>query len=307
MRNILKFSIFVILFGFNATAVFAQSKKKPKKPIKDSTYLIILKNDDEIIGTIVSENDREIVILESLDLIKTIVPKDIIASKVLNTNRRKIVKNNPHPSRYLFCPSAFPLKKKEGYLNSFLLYIYQAQYGITDELSAGITTSIITMPFLMNVKYTVPSVSDFKISFGGQMGKLYWNDNKYVMLGFVTGTYGTKNNNVSMNLGFGTYNNESMYLATLSGITRLSNRTSLMAEVWYCEPTGGTSFFMGGPALRVYRDKSATFDIGLAGVAFKEVYYYQDYNPNTQTSEMIENIYWNIYFPIPVISASIKF
>lgn len=44
---------------------------------------------------------------------------------------------NPNATRYLFAPSAIPLKKGEGYYQNFYILGNAVNYGITDNFSLG--------------------------------------------------------------------------------------------------------------------------------------------------------------------------
>ena len=61
---------------------------------------------------------------------------------------------NLHDSRYFFSPSAFGLAQGEGYYGHSYWMIWQAQYGITDELSLGAGTTLWGFPSTLNAKYS---------------------------------------------------------------------------------------------------------------------------------------------------------
>jgi len=272
---------------------------------KDSVYLITLNDGGEIIGKIISDDGREITIVNSKNE-KTIIPKYVIKSKEMMTNKNNsssgLVYPNPHPSRYVFSPSALPLKKGEGYINAFYFLIWQAQYGITENFSLGLTTSWFLVPTFLNAKYTIALSEDLNIAVGGQFGKLYMSDDNSVALGFGTITYGTPESNISLNAGYGSYANNGISILTLSGTQRIGKSASILGEVWYCQPNSADPFMMGGPAFRFYGGRKATFDIAITAIGFKKRNI--DYDPWSNT--FTESYEWKTYYPIPILSISYK-
>lgn len=83
---------------------------------------------------------------------------------------------NEHDSRYFFAPSAFNLKQGELYYNSVYFFLHDIQYGISDNFSMGMGTSLIGLPI-----YFTPKLS-FRV---GEKSAIAIGD----MLMF--GTYGT--------------------------------------------------------------------------------------------------------------------
>lgn len=303
LKTILLLTIFFCQFS----GTKAQTETIPNK---DTLYMITTNDGGEFVGKIISDDGREVVIIDRTKG-KVILPKYAIKTTELvnqsNLVGNKIVHANPHPSRYLFTPSAIALKQGEGYMNWFYFLIFQMQYGITDNFSAGITTSWFLAPTMLNLKYTVPVTDNFCLAVGGQVGKLAIWDDKVVTVGFASGTLGTAESNVSLNVGYGSYKHEGITIATLSGVHRIGENASVMGEFWYCQPKGGTPFFMGGPALRLYSGRKATFDIALLALGFKETNsndHWDDtkgqYVAGTPTTK------WRAYYPLPLLSISYK-
>lgn len=308
-NQIVKTIFLFTIFFFLSTATKAQTETTPKN---DTLYMITTNDGGEFVGKVISDDGRELVIIDRAKG-KVIIPKYAVKSMEIVTQKNVIGNNivhaNPHPSRYLFSPSAIALKKGEGYMNWFYFLIFQMQYGITENFSAGITTSWFLSPTMLNLKYTVPVADNFCLAVGGQVGKLaIWDDN-LVTVGFASGTYGTNESNISLNVGYGSYDKDGISIATLSGVHRIGEKASIMGEFWYCQPNSGNPFFMGGPALRLYSGRKATFDIAVLALAFKERRYNFDgyYDPNTDT--YVEGTYstkWKAYYPLPLLSISYK-
>jgi hypothetical protein len=308
-NQIVKTILLLTIFFCHFSVSKAQNDPVEKK---DTIYMITTNDGGEFVGKIISDDGREVVIMDRAKG-KIILPKYAIkAMEMVNQSNvvgNIIVHTNPHPSRYLFSPSAIALKKGEGYMNWFYFLLFQMQYGITENFSAGITTSWFLAPTLLNLKYTIPFADNFCLAVGGQVGKLYITDDNMVSVGFASGTYGTVESNVSLNVGYGSYDRAGITIATLSGVHRIGENASIMGEFWYCQPKNGDPFFMGGPAFRLYSGRKATFDIALLAFGFKDNVYNDDsyydpstgiFRPGTYTKK------WKAYYPLPLLSVSYK-
>lgn len=145
---------------------------------------------------------------------------------------------NPHATRYLYAPSAFNLKKGEGYYQNTLLVLNSFNVGITDNISIGgglelFSTFAVRTPFI----FITPKVG-FKVSekFHAGGGVLFVRIPE-TSLGTIygTGTYGSKDHNITNSLGWGFVDGEFSLrpIITLSGMTRISKRTALVSENWF--------------------------------------------------------------------------
>ncbi len=313
MKNInIKQPVKAILLLTICLCQFMASKAQTGKPSNhDSIYLITTNDGGEFIGKVISDDGREVVIMDR-NKGKVILPKYAIKNMEIASQNNVVGNNifhpNPHPSRYLFSPSAIALKKGEGYMNWFYFLLFQMHYGITENFSAGITTSWLLAPTMLNLKYTVPVADNFSVAVGGEVGKLYIYDDNVVSVGFVTGTYGTAESNISLNIGYGSYRGEGLTIATLSGVNRITENASIMGEFWFCQPKGGIPFYMGGPALRIFSGRKATFDIALLALGIKD-----DVSNNDSYVDGIGNYHegtytkkWKAYYPLPLLSVSYK-
>lgn len=255
--------------------------------------LIKTTNGDEILGKITSINPKETTVL-LMDGRTIIIPSYLIQSIESAPNHQ--VKNgeffypNPHPSRYFYTPSALPMNKGELYLQSMYFLTMQVQYGVTKNLSLGFVTSIIGLPILGTAKYSFKLNKINTIAIGGQFGSLSWaSPSTQIGTGFASYTLGNKEENITIAGGFfsnsnlqtvvdkqayfdqntQTYHPEvtheerktDYYQAySMCGNKRLSKNMSLMAEFWYLPYS---KVFFGGPCLRLFNNKKATFDFGV--------------------------------------------
>ena len=142
----------------------------------------------EIIGEASFSEDLK---LADESSIGSVIAKEIIAiagtgSSVSGkkTKSASVFKNH-HDTRYFFAPSAFNLKKGELYYNTSYFLVHDLQYGVTDNFSIGMGTTIIGLPAYVTPKLSIPI-----------------NDKVSLMVGdlFIFGTYGV---NFAANIGYG--------------------------------------------------------------------------------------------------------
>ncbi|RUA33956.1 MAG: hypothetical protein DSY77_07590 [Bacteroidetes bacterium] len=109
--------------------------------------------------------------------------------------------NSEHDSRYFFAPSALPLKKGELYYNSLYFLSHDIQYGINDNLTLGMGTTIFGFPFYLTAKYSIPIQENSHLAFGDLFMVGTYGTNFFGNLAFATYTYGNSHNNISIGAG----------------------------------------------------------------------------------------------------------
>jgi hypothetical protein len=263
-------------------------------------------------GKIISEDDKELVV-EKVDGSKIVFPIASVQYRMIIPNPKQI---GPivHPTRYLYAPSAIPLKRGEGYVNFIYGLAYQGQYGVTDNISIGATTSIILQPTFFNFKIGGEVDKNFYASIGGQVGKLTFADPESLSLLFANTTYGTREANITLNVGYGMYSQsrEQLPIVELSGLYQSSPKVSFVFEMWALLHNDRQASFIGGPALRVNAFQKGFVDIGLLSVQFTEKYTEVDYvqnpnNPQQWDRVEIERSERNNWWPIPYLSVGMTF
>lgn len=308
MKIKLIFSIITLILVANTSKIFAQTPVGKTEITPDSTktnagdtslYIIKTNDGNSIIGRILEENPRETTIKLQDNRI-VILPSYIIVSrsKVSTDNmiKGRIFLPNPHPSRYFYSPTALPMKKDEIYIQSIYFLTAQLQYGVTDNLSLGIATTLAGIPMFISGKYSYKIKDKHHVAIGGQIGNLtYVEPNTYLGIGFGCYTYGNAESNITVAAGYSMYSEKGYFMSgyipngtggyypnyterrestfspaiSVSGNRRLSNSLALMGEFWVL-PETNTVF--GGPFLRMFFNKTATYDMGI-------VYLYVDDMP----------------------------
>lgn len=90
------------------------------------------------------KNDAHEVIIMTENLGEVAIEKMRIVSIENSSEAERIQEEsfNPQPSRYFFAPSAFQMKKGEGYYQNTMLVYNQLSFGISDHITVG-------LPFLL--------------------------------------------------------------------------------------------------------------------------------------------------------------
>ena len=118
--------------------------------------------------------------------------------------------DNPQSTRYFWTPNAYSLKEGEGYYQNVWIFFNQAVYGFTDHFSGAIGTVPMFLfggtstPAWFTLKYSVPVVKDkFNLGAGLLAGTVIGESNSNFGIFYGISTFGTKDNNVNIGLGWG--------------------------------------------------------------------------------------------------------
>ncbi|MBV6520608.1 MAG: hypothetical protein MNPFHGCM_00726 [Gemmatimonadaceae bacterium] len=161
---------------------------------------------------------------------------------------------NPHSTRLLFSPTAFPLEKGTGYFSDIYLFFVAVQHGITDRFSLGAGISVFPgINFGDNLVYLTPKLAvvdapRLKFSLGAFLGaaglvtgELDRDMNSLGILYGVAST-GTRESNVSLGLGWGYLGGEmaDQPVVMLGAQGRIAKQIALLTENWVLVEGGKT-------------------------------------------------------------------
>lgn len=245
MKTYTHFLIYLLLF---CSFQLGYSQDTNNKQV----YRVTLNDKSSYIGEITEETTSTLVLINQTTGVKTELPTTQIQKKELLSESS--IKNNeywfenPNATRYLIGPSAFNLKKGEGYYQNTMLLLNSFNVGITDYFSIGggiefLSTFITLSEGNFNpIIYFTPkvgfSVAD-NIHVGGgvlianipQFGETT-NSGLGVLYGL--GTYGNLDHNVTATIGWGSVDGDAFNkpLITVSGMTRVAKKTALVTENW---------------------------------------------------------------------------
>lgn len=154
----------------------------------------------------------------------------------LPTDQEETFQISNHKTRYFFAPSAYNLRKGELYYNTVYFLLHDIQYGISDNFSIGMGTSVAGIPIYLTPKVSFPIGEKSAFAVGDM---------------FIMGTYGTDalgnllygsfstggiQGNTSIGLGYLLTNESDITAQTssivfnLSGMVRVSTYISLLTE-----------------------------------------------------------------------------
>ncbi len=241
-KQLFQFSLFLFLLLFT-NQLFAQ---------ENSILIEAEMNDGAIILGVLIEDNETHLILDSkaigrvaIDKLKIRLYKRVKENLIAKENGWV---ENPNATRNIFSPTGYGLKKNEGYYQNFMLGLNQVSYGVTDNLTIGLTLEAFTTfaaingfidspAFAITPKYSIPVKKDFyNIGVGAMIINLPNTDRLFDWnLFYVVNTIGSKDRNVSLGVAYGLRDGSlaSRPTFTLSGAYRLSPKVSLITENWF--------------------------------------------------------------------------
>jgi len=269
--------------------------------LENNQYCRVTTNDGkQFSGTIVRQDADKITLkTESLGEI-TIANSKIRECKLVEKQQfinGKYYFSNPHPTRYFFGPSAIPLNKGDGYYQNAYIIANGLQYGVSDHLSIG-GGVVIPIFFYITPKVGYKIGKNVYAGGGILVGSAFIPDVTFgLAIGYGSMTFGNKENNFTINAGWGYYKEEDYNstsgnydtqwsfspkpLFSFNGSVRLAERVSLITENWvipyreynYDTPDNDYTFRYGSVlslGLRIMGEKHA-FDIAMAVPAIEDI------------------------------------
>lgn len=220
--------------------------------VSDSTTIskksvVTLHSGEQIIGKIISDDGREILII-SEKVGKLYISKSTIKEINELDGTVKIMEDGdyilegPFTTRYSFTANALPIKKNVNYA-MINLFGPEIHFAVSNKLSLGIMSTWLGSPLALVGKYTFNSSKDAKLNFamGAMIGSSgYFNKAQgYGGLGWGIITYGNRIDNISLSAGYGFLGNNSGSslnpytggpLVSIAGITKIGKKASLIFD-----------------------------------------------------------------------------
>lgn len=231
-------------------------------------YIYEFRDGTTIIGTFIKDEGGNI-------YINDLTGKEIYLPRVMVAQIHPVTKDNIrdgeywfpnlHDTRYFFSPSAFGLEQGEGYYSHSYWILWQAQWGITDELSIGGGTAVMGVPTTVNAKYSFSL--DNEGLFHGAFGWFYVGDlfgvsggaaSNLINMPYGVLTRGTKENNFTIGLGYNmtgdNLSSSERPVLNVGGTFRTGRRFAVVFEGWVFSPFDpSNSNLLGGPGIRYFR------------------------------------------------------
>ena len=257
---------FVVLLLCGTGSASVQAQEVAQKVAQEVLYELVLKDGTRVQGYLEQDTPDRIT-LRTLGGAKLDVRRADIVSLERADGRfqnGRFLKSDSNPTRLFFGPTGRAVKKGEGYVGVYELFLPFVQVGITDRLSIGAGTPLVfggggDRPFWITPKFQVHESESISTS----IGAIHFLNVDGVNLGiaYAASTFGSTDDAVTVGVGWAYVNtnsdNEGAVVAMIGGEKRLSPRIKLITENYLF--TGG-GIASGG--IRFIGD-SLSADLGL--------------------------------------------
>ncbi|MDF7814325.1 hypothetical protein [Hymenobacter sp. YC55] len=205
------------------------------------TYSVELVSGSSFIGVLVAERETELD-FTTTDLGRITVQKLNVRRLVLLSTAQAQRGWEPvgNGTRMFFAPTARNLRKGEGYVQNIDLFLFGANYGITDNISLGVLFPIIpglgAGVLAVTPKVSVPVSEKFNVGGGVLYARAFgFRESGGAGIGYGVATYGSADNNATLGLGYAFVDGEreSTPIVVVGGATRVSRRLSLLNETYF--------------------------------------------------------------------------
>lgn len=178
--------------------------------------------------------------------------------------------NNPQSTRYFFSPNGYGLKSGEGYYQNVWVLVNSFAVGVTNNFSIGgglvplFLFAGASTPVWITPKISIPVSSD-KVEFGvgALLGTVLVEENTGFGILYGISTFGSKDNNVSLGLGYGYAGGEwgNSPMININAMLRTGARGYFLTENYFIQTGDVTTaiFSLGGRQII----KSSGLDYGL--------------------------------------------
>jgi len=261
---------YILLTAFLVVSTLAGAQN-----IKDNKTLYRIETVDgnEYVGTIMLDS-ADIFIMKTASLGEIKIRKSDVKrlTEVSNTEikRGEFWFDNPQATRYFWQGNGYGLKKGEGYYQNVWIFFNQFSYGITDNISigAGIVPLFLfagaPTPVWITPKLSIPVIENkFNVGAGALLGTVIGEDEAGFGIAYGTTTFGDRNTNVSLGVGYGYVSGEWANVPTfsLSAMIRTGQRGYILTENYFIGGVdeNGIILFVGGRRLI----KNSGLDFGL--------------------------------------------
>ena len=250
MKRLLFGAAFLLLPVFGAQPLQAQRRSLEELHLGDTTlvHVLRLRDGSQLVGH-VSRLTADSVTVELRSAHVTVARGDVLEAREMPRSQVRdgdLWFPNPHSTRLLFSPTAFPMEKGTGYFSDIYLFFLSVQYGVSDRFSLGAGMSVFPLKnfadnlIYLTPKFTLVDAPQLKLSLGAFIGAAGVASNELdtrgKSLGFLYGvaSTGTRESNLSLGLGYGYFAGEIAIqpIVMLGGQGRVSKRLSLISENW---------------------------------------------------------------------------
>lgn len=235
MRHTQYLTAWLLVIGF---ILAAPVWSEPQGSGPGKTVRIILTDESELIGTILSE-DASSIRFRTLAGVEMVIARDKIASiEAVEIVGGKAVRLDPNRTRLFVAPTARPLRAGEGYFSVYEVFLPYFAVGVTNFLAIGGGVTLIPgasdQAFYVAPKITAVHVKNFDLAGGVLYMAPFSSTSDHVGIVYGLGTFGTRRQALSVGLGWGFsgegFANEPILL--VAGEVQVSNSVKIISENW---------------------------------------------------------------------------
>tara|TARA_B110000037_G_C17111986_1_gene502240 strand:- start:130 stop:1092 length:963 start_codon:yes stop_codon:yes gene_type:complete len=232
-----------------------------------NTYRFIKTDGGELIGKILNQDAREILILTN-DNRKIYLPQHTIKEMVIvNTsdfnNKGEFIGEDKFATRYFITTNGLPINKGEHYVQ-WNLFGPDFQFGLGKNFGVGIMTSWLGMPIIGTIKKSWEIGEKTQFAVGGLIGTGSWALPDWGgALPFGTLSFGDRSKNLAISGGYGAiWQNgdlDGRALTSIAGMIKVSPKISLVFDSFILLP-GQTETITNTYEDYVYNSSSGQYE-----------------------------------------------
>ena len=276
MCKILFITILTIVF-FNLSKNQINAQTESAEFVKPRLFLITTMGGGEFVGTIVSDDSKEVVI-KTKDRGEVSIPKYQVKS-MKELEEGQLNKNGEYVSdplfatRYFITTNAFPMKKGDNY-TSLNLFGPEFHFGLGEKFGIGVMTSWFGIPIIGTAKYSINLSETANVGIGALVGTGSWAvPDFFGALTFGTLTFGTRKSNINFSAGYGAISvgngADGTALFSVAGAIGSGGKVSFIFDSFIVPINGNQSIFaLIIPGVRLQTNDDKAFQIGFAGAYF---------------------------------------
>lgn len=260
----MRINIFFLLLFWSLGALRAQNQDTGR--VNAQYFSVLLTNGQQYTGQMVHSDSVAIVLRVNLGVELNIdlasIEKMRIVSEAYFRRQQRSEANAPTGEAYFVNSSAYGPPAEEGYLAGNILFFFQGNYAITDNLS--LRAGGLLIPTLVAPRLTVPIVHD-ELALGaeGIIGLWPFMDDPLILMRGMA-TVGNRAAHLTASVGWA-YTGKHWASSPLFGLavsSRISPRFGLMTENYFFPGNHLVGIYsLGG---RIFR-RTLSFDLGLVG------------------------------------------
>lgn len=238
------------------------------------TVRITTTDGNVFIGEVIEESENRIILRVSGVGEVTVEKNNIRSITILDEQQMRdgvYWYPNPHGTRYFFAPNAIGLEKGTGYYQNTWILFNNANYGVTNNFSAGaglVPTFLFgdsSLPYWLLPKVSVPvSPGSFYLGAGALILGIVGDDPAgHFGLIYGNATAGNLDRNITVGIGYGFGGGEisDTPLVNVSGLYRSGKAFQWVGEIYFLPGIGGSGFGIFGGR---WAPENFALDFGLA-------------------------------------------